>query len=109
MKYSRTGMPTRVASLICVLSFTACSSGGDLGGVDLAEVLGHDAIVDPSGPVPPGSVDPKPEDPPKTGCDSNDPSHLCLSLKYVVYKDTTGQPILTQAEAAKNISGINGI
>lgn len=52
-----------------------------------------------------------PRDDAKTGvgdtCKSDDPNHICLALKYVVYQEPTGDPLLTQAEVSNNLIGIN--
>jgi hypothetical protein len=42
-------------------------------------------------------------------CESADANHVCLALKYVVYADSSGSPIIPQATIAKNISAINAI
>ena len=36
-------------------------------------------------------------------CSSNDPNHLCLGIKYVSYLSPSGDPAVTQAQAAANI------
>ena len=40
-------------------------------------------------------------------CVSSDPDHICLAIKYVVYKDSGGQDLLTATEATDNLNGIN--
>lgn len=39
----------------------------------------------------------------------SDPEHLCLALKYVVYKDSSGEPLMTKSEVISNLKGINSI
>jgi hypothetical protein len=40
-------------------------------------------------------------------CHSDDPDHMCLALNYVVYKNSSDQPVVTQQEAIKNVEEIN--
>lgn len=42
-------------------------------------------------------------------CHSNDPDKICLSLKYVVYKDSQGAPVADDAQILANLSEINDI
>ncbi|MCM2323767.1 MAG: matrixin family metalloprotease [Oligoflexia bacterium] len=42
-------------------------------------------------------------------CGSSDPDRLCLSLKYVVYRDAQGQPVVSEDEALRNLARINAV
>jgi hypothetical protein len=42
-------------------------------------------------------------------CASNDPSQLCIGLKYVVYKDSSGNAVTNERDAVDNLDGINRI
>ncbi len=42
-----------------------------------------------------------------SSCQSDDPTFFCLGLKYVVYKDSSGQPVVTKDEALNNVKTIN--
>jgi hypothetical protein len=40
-------------------------------------------------------------------CASSDADHLCLGLKYVVYADSSGNPIVSQDEILNNVTMMN--
>ena len=40
-------------------------------------------------------------------CADSDPTHLCVAVKVVSYQDSAGRPILSQAQAQANLSGVN--
>jgi hypothetical protein len=42
-----------------------------------------------------------------SSCQNGDPNRICLAVKYVVYKDDSGQPIMSANDVVKNIEGIN--
>ena len=42
-------------------------------------------------------------------CKSQDPSFLCLGLKYVVYKDEDNVPVVTSKQAASNVRAMNAV
>ena len=42
-------------------------------------------------------------------CHNDDPNHLCLGVKYVVYKDAAGQLAASQDAALKNLKTMNQI
>jgi hypothetical protein len=44
-----------------------------------------------------------------TSCHSDDPSHVCLGMKYVVFKDSSGKPVVSKEEAAANVQQINDV
>jgi hypothetical protein len=43
------------------------------------------------------------------GCRSSDPSHYCLGLKYVVYKDSRERPVVSRQEMLDNVDSINRV
>jgi len=43
------------------------------------------------------------------GCHSSDPSHLCIGVKYVVYKRADGRPVATEDTVVSNLAEINRI
>ncbi|MGK5082624.1 matrixin family metalloprotease, partial [Bdellovibrionota bacterium FG-1] len=42
-------------------------------------------------------------------CQSSDPQHLCVALKYVPYLDGNGAPVVTSAQAIANVTAINKV
>jgi hypothetical protein len=54
---------------------------------------------------------PEPTSTPIVGasCHTDDPNHLCLALKYVVYNDSKDTPVVNQQEAIANIKSINSV
>ena len=42
-------------------------------------------------------------------CRSNDPDHICLALKYVVYQDDSNQTRFSKNDALRNIQGVNQV
>lgn len=40
-------------------------------------------------------------------CQSDDPDSICLALKYVVYQDDAGKPVVSNPDIIKTISDIN--
>ncbi|MGZ3699404.1 MAG: matrixin family metalloprotease [Bdellovibrionota bacterium] len=53
---------------------------------------------------------PTPSDPTiGDSCRSAEPNHLCLGVKVVVYKDSTGQPVVGQDATIKNFQTINKV
>jgi hypothetical protein len=73
--------------------------------------LGQDSVEHPPAQIPPGSVDPDDGGggPVPNGCQSTDPKHLCLAVKYVVYADAEGAPAITREKAQGNIDEINAV
>jgi hypothetical protein len=86
---------------ICSVALFACNRQQDLG-----RVLGVDHVENIPGKIPPG-IDPVPGA--GTGCDSDDPKHICLAVKYVTYEDSAGTPTLTEDEVRSNLKGINAL
>jgi hypothetical protein len=54
---------------------------------------------------------PAPATPPSVGpnCHSSSPDQICLGLKYVVYKDGSGNPVESQQTAISNVQAINDV
>lgn len=48
-------------------------------------------------------------DPIGESCRSDEPDKLCLSLKYVVYRDSAGEAIIGEEKALSNLTQINNI
>jgi hypothetical protein len=44
-----------------------------------------------------------------TSCMSGEANHICLGLKYVVYKDGSGAPVMTEQEALENVEHMNAL
>jgi hypothetical protein len=42
-------------------------------------------------------------------CVNGDTSHICLGLKYVVYRDPSGNPVVSPADALKNVEHMNAL
>ncbi|MCM2279081.1 MAG: M10 family metallopeptidase domain-containing protein [Oligoflexia bacterium] len=57
-----------------------------------------------------GAADTDP-DPPVTGesCRNGDPERVCLALRYVVYRDAAGVPLVSREEAIRNVRQINSV
>lgn len=100
------------AMLMMVLGVLGACNGGD-GGV----VLGSDHVDGPAAPMPESGGGEEPTSPiPHSGssgvgptCRSSDSAKLCLALKYVVYKDSAGASVVSEAEAIQNLVAINGV
>jgi hypothetical protein len=103
------------SALACVLSLSSvlgCEAPANA--LDPGQVLGIDHVLGEPGPIPlgqqPGPV-PVLGGQPVVGdtCHSDDPQHICLAVKYVVYRDSTGAAIVDQATAINNIRAVNQI
>jgi hypothetical protein len=73
-------------------------------------------VTGASQPLPPDDGNSPPQiDPdgsrPEIGdsCQSNDTNQLCLALKYVVYQDSTGTPVVTDDGTVANLEAINDV
>ena len=42
-------------------------------------------------------------------CGDSDPTHLCVAVKYAVFQDSSGVPIVSPSQAAQNVDGVNSI
>ncbi len=100
--------------LVMALGLSACN-GSDGGSMQVAQdqVNGAPATIPPGG-VGPGSGTPTTGGDPSTAklgnpCSSSDSSHMCLALKYVVYKNPAGSDVVGSATALSNLATINSI
>lgn len=102
-------------ALLCAFSiatFVGCETPANA--LDPAQILGRDHVIGEPGPIPSGhdsSPDPVPGPKPSIGesCHSSDPKHVCLSIKYVVYRDATGAPVVDAGNAVSNVRAINQV
>ncbi len=42
-------------------------------------------------------------------CEAASPDHVCLALKYSVYRDHLGEPVVSQAEAFQNVREVDQV
>lgn len=42
-------------------------------------------------------------------CSKNDKDHICLAIKYVVYRDGNGQSLVSENDVVDDVSGINDL
>lgn len=102
--------------LLSVLSLSfavaGCNAPDDGSGGGSA-VIGSDIVEGSAQPVPDDGTNgtstpaPTPSTSVGQGCQSSDPEHICLALKYVVYEDSSDSPVVSQAEAVANIAVMN--
>jgi hypothetical protein len=97
-------------SLFAALGLTACNAPD----ASLGQVLGTDQTTGSPQPIPtdaPPSGKNGGADTPRIGptCHSEDPSQICLSLKYVVYADSSGAPLFSEEQAVTNLAQINQV
>ncbi|MCM2279461.1 MAG: matrixin family metalloprotease [Oligoflexia bacterium] len=113
MKTRKAPLTGSVAVLCAMgaLTISGCESTARSG--SLTQAVGDK----PAAPVPaPEATSPAPA-PDGTGstaglgasCRSTDSTRLCLSLKYVVYKDSSGRPLVSEDDTLKNLEQINSI
>ncbi len=98
-----------IVSLLGPFALTACNSSDGSG------ALGQDQQVHNSTQIPGDGK----SDTPITGNGSsvvgdscagkNDATHPCLALKYVVYKNSDGSPVMTQDEVISTVREVNSI
>jgi hypothetical protein len=101
-----------LACAVSVVVFVGCEAPANA--LDPGQVLGRDHVVGQPGPIPSGH---EPGNNPAPGpqiivgdsCHSDDPSRICLAIKYVVYSDSTGAPVVSQANAINNIRSVNQV
>lgn len=91
-----------------LLAVTGCNGPSEDGSV----LLGRDSVIGDPVPIPSGTPPPPgggsaPEIGPS--CSTSDPSRYCLALKYVVYLDSGGAPVVTADEAVSNLAQINNV
>jgi len=106
IKYQIPGFLAGFIALFLGFVFTGCIGGG-----------GEDVAVDPSGQYllappdgsTPGSGTDDPDPISAEGCSSSDPNHMCIGIKFVVYKDANENPVMTREEASSLIAKVNGL
>ena len=108
--YIKSGLMKKSAilfSFLVVIVISGCNS--ESGG--LGQPQGQDLLVHNPLGLPPGSNAGSPSSPPTatvgTSCQGHDGQHFCVGLKYVVYKDTSGQPVASQTDAINNMGTVN--
>lgn len=96
--------------LIGLTGLSACNGSGSGGAAQGSDVSGTPAPIPTDAPPPTGSAD-NPSASPALGetCHTGDANHICLSLKYVVYKDESGQPVVPDSQVIENIAQINQV
>ena len=105
---SRTGFAFACALSFSILGCEAPSANA----LDPGQVLGRDHVVGMPGPIPSGhepAPGPVAGNPPVIGdsCHSDDPAHICLAVKYVVYRDSADEPVVSQQSAIANIRTVS--
>jgi hypothetical protein len=113
MHHRKTFPATALPLILALAGLTACeapSGGGSIVGQD--QVDGTPQTIPPGGGTnPDGNTDPGNGPTPQIGpsCHSADADRICLSLKYVAYRDGNGAPTVSQAQTLTNLTQINRI
>jgi hypothetical protein len=81
-----------MVTALSVLLLTGCNASDEPGA---GEIIGTDTVS--------GSPQPIPDLKPVTA------GHIRLALRYVVYTDGAGEPVVTEAEARNNVTEINAL
>lgn len=108
----------KVLSVSVVLAgaanFSGCNSNADMN--MNGRMLGMNGIVFQQGnspqshPFQGGSADNDQNlENAKRSCKGDNPNQVCLALKYVVYKDSSGKPVLGPDEVEENLKQINSL
>ncbi|MEK6704298.1 MAG: matrixin family metalloprotease [Bdellovibrionota bacterium] len=109
-------------SLIVVTVLSSCNGTEP----SFGPVLGRDEVSGPAAPIPQTTAqessqengeDGQPIQYPQTtavpavgeSCHSNNQNKICLALKYVTYKDPTGEAIINEQQATANLAQINAV
>lgn len=107
---------SRSRPLVLAFAIGASSLVGPLGcesanALDPGQALGRNRVVGEPPAKEPGNVPVPIPITPALGesCHSDDPKRICLGLKYVVYRDSTGEPVVTPQSAVNNVRAINAI
>ena len=111
MKQSLNGVASCLLLAAVLLGASACNltANGDPG-----KILGQDHVAGPVASIPSDTgstvtTGVTPSTMVGAGCHTTDPEHFCLALKYVVYKDAAGTPVVSQSAALNNLKDINSI
>lgn len=102
----KVAFPFVVSSSLFIL-LVSCGGSGDPNhaGDQVAVVQGTDSVSGPAGSIPPGIVDPENG----SGCEGASTNLICLAVKYVVFQDSSGTPVVSETEARFLIDEINAI
>lgn len=100
MKNQRVFLGRLVAIFLILIAFASCESNSGPG-----EIQGMDVVSGPAGDIPPGTVDPDQG----SGCAGKKPNQICLALKYLVFKNSSGTPVVSQTGADGIVSEVNSI
>lgn len=101
-----------ILALALLVFVSGCNSDDNENNGD---IVGQDLVTGAPSPVPDdsGNGAPNPDyDPTKRigpACHSSDPNHICLALKYVAFRDSGGQPVVSDQEAIQNVAEINSL
>jgi len=102
-----------VLSLMSVTSLLiGCNNTLPPGEIQGEDVMAHSPISLPSSPSTESTENLKPSTTPTTigsTCSSKDGQSFCVALKYVVYKDGNGRPLVSDQTAIKNLKTMNEI
>ncbi|MCM2324627.1 MAG: M10 family metallopeptidase domain-containing protein [Oligoflexia bacterium] len=112
-----TALPAGALGLVLVLSGCNGSGNSPVETNDADDSIG--SVVAQPRPTPTGDPAPDPEPvptptPPSSAaigesCHSDDPDRICLSLRFVAYKNSAGTSIVSQAAALGVLTSMNGI
>lgn len=70
------------------------------------KVFGRDEVQGPHGEIP-SSINP--DGGAGSGCDNEDPDHICLAVKWVSLTDSAGTPSVSEAAAHETVEELNGV
>lgn len=107
-----------LVSILFIIALAGCNGNGTSGELVESQIQGQDVLVHPPVSIPPEDPNSPPPSPPTippgpsvvgTSCQPGDAQNSCIGLKYVVYKDSKGTPVVSQAEAISNLETINNI
>ena len=106
---------SRLLPVLVVFAMTAPACNGLLM-QEAGHMLGRDHVTGPAARIPADNGRRVGDGPgnggaPSVGpsCRSEDTEKLCLGVKYVVYKDDNGTPVVPEQDAVDNIVGINSV
>ena len=101
-----------IGGLTLIRGLSACNGPNGPAGQELGrdQVSGSPALIPPNTPPATGAGGGGPNTA-KLGdtCGSTDKSQICLALKYVVYTDSAGAPVVDRPTALANLASINSI
>ncbi len=95
-----------------IIGMSGCNGQSDSNGADGTLPQGSDSVTQAPAPIPGGSgtgsvtLPPVSENSGVVGPSCHGGAN-CLALRYVVYKDSAGKPVVSQEEAIGNLQSIN--